>query len=409
MGDMLRRPPDLHGRRVVGVDMARCLALLGMMATHILPGYEGLAIPWPQQLAGGRASALFAVLAGVSLSLTTGREHPVHGRERIARSCGLAVRALLIALLGMYLATLDTNVAIILTYYGLLFLLGLPFLGLGPRALLGTAAGWVVLAPVLSHLLRPELSDRAFGSPTIERLGDPWHLLTELSFTGTYPVFPWVAYLLAGMAIGRVDLMSVRNARRLLLGGALLAGTSWLVSRLITNTDTADTALRTTLEPGLEMTRPELDALLTHGLFGTTPTESWWWLTVVAPHSTTPFDLAQTIGSAMAVIGACLLVSRPAPRLVAVVFGAGAMTLTLYSLHIWMLTPGVWPPEPPDEAAVYVRHVSVVLTVGAVFALARWRGPLEYVVGVFSTSVASATRAALREPATGSRAGAAPP
>ena len=92
---MLRRPPDLHGRRVVGVDMARCLALLGMMATHILPGYEGLEIPWPQQLAGGRASALFAVLAGVSLSLTTGREHPVHGRERIARSCGLAVRALL--------------------------------------------------------------------------------------------------------------------------------------------------------------------------------------------------------------------------------------------------------------------------------------------------------------------------
>ena len=42
---MLRRPPDLHGRRVVGVDMARCLALLGMMATHILPGYEGLEIP----------------------------------------------------------------------------------------------------------------------------------------------------------------------------------------------------------------------------------------------------------------------------------------------------------------------------------------------------------------------------
>ena len=406
---MLRRPPDLHGRRVVGVDMARCLALLGMMATHILPGYEGLEIPWPQQLAGGRASALFAVLAGVSLSLTTGREHPVHGRERINRSCGLAVRALLIALLGMYLATLDTNVAIILTYYGLLFLLGIPLLGLGSRALFGLAAGWVVLAPVVSHLLRPELPPRDAGSPTIERLGDPWQLLTELSFTGTYPMFPWLAYLLAGMAIGRVNLMSVRNAQRLLVGGGLLASTAWLVSRLITNTATVDTALRTTLQPGLEATRPELDALLTHGLFGTTPTESWWWLTVVAPHSTTPFDLAQTIGSAMAVIGLCLLVSRPAPRLMAVLFGAGAMTLTLYSLHIWMLTPEVWPPEPPDEAAVYVRHVSVVLSVGAAFALARWRGPLEYVVGVFSTGVASATRSALGQPTTGSRADATPP
>lgn len=389
---MLRRPSDLERRRVVGIDMARCLALLGMMATHILPGYEGLDIPWPQQLAGGRASALFAVLAGVSLSLTTGREQPVHGRERLARSCGLVVRALLIALLGMFLATLDTNVAIILTYYGLLFLLGIPFLGLGARPLFALAAGWVLLAPVVSHLLRPELPNRGVGSPTIERLGDPWPLLTELSFTGTYPVFPWLAYLLVGMAIGRIDLTALRNAQRFLVGGVVLAGTAWVASRVITNTDTADGALRTTLEPGGVVTRPELDALLTHGLFGTTPTESWWWLTVVAPHSTTPFDLAQTIGSAMAVIGVCLLVSRPAPRLVAVVFGAGAMTLTLYSLHIWMLTPGVWPPLPPDEVDVYFRHVWVVLVVGASFALLRWRGPLEYAVGTAATSVAATVR-----------------
>ena len=49
---------------------------------------------------------------------------------------------------------------------------------------------------------------------------------------------------------------------------------------------------------------------LTHGLHGTTPTGTWWWLATVAPHSGTPLDLAQTIGSAMAVIGVCLLVTR---------------------------------------------------------------------------------------------------
>ena len=103
----------------------------------------------------------------------------------------------------------------------------------------------------------------------------------------------------------------------------------------------------------------------------------------------------------MAVIGLCLLVSRPAPRLMAVLFGAGAMTLTLYSLHIWMLTPEVRPPEPPNEAAVYVRHVSVVLGVGAAFALARWRGPLEYVVGVFDGHCSGAA-SALGQPTTGS-------
>ena len=41
---------------------------------------------------------------------------------------------------------------------------------------------------------------------------------------------------------------------------------------------------------------------------GTTPTNgSWEWLLVDAPHSGTPFDLAHTIGTALAVIGLCLL------------------------------------------------------------------------------------------------------
>ena len=56
--------------RLIGLDVARCLALLGMVATHVLdertPGGDLTTAQW---LAGGRASALFAVLAGVSLAL----------------------------------------------------------------------------------------------------------------------------------------------------------------------------------------------------------------------------------------------------------------------------------------------------------------------------------------------------
>ena len=51
--------------RLVGLDVARCLALLGMVATHVLdertPAGDLTTAQW---LAGGRASALFAVLAG---------------------------------------------------------------------------------------------------------------------------------------------------------------------------------------------------------------------------------------------------------------------------------------------------------------------------------------------------------
>jgi hypothetical protein len=104
---------------------------------------------------------------------------------------------------------------------------------------------------------------------------------------------------------------------------------------------------------------------------------------LVAPHSATPFDLAQTIGSALFVIGGCLLVERALPRaataVVAVLFGAGTMTLTLYSLHVLMRTPGFWPAEEPSA---YLSHVVVLLGIGAAFVLVGRRGPLETIAGL---------------------------
>jgi peptidoglycan/LPS O-acetylase OafA/YrhL len=56
------------GDRLVGLDVARCLALLGMVATHVLDERTADGGLTFEQLAGGRASALFAVLAGVTLA-----------------------------------------------------------------------------------------------------------------------------------------------------------------------------------------------------------------------------------------------------------------------------------------------------------------------------------------------------
>ena len=79
------------------------------------PHAIGLDVPWPQQLAGGRASALFAVLAGVSMALVSGRQQPVRGRERYAVSARLAVRALLIGALGLLLGVVPSGIAVILS------------------------------------------------------------------------------------------------------------------------------------------------------------------------------------------------------------------------------------------------------------------------------------------------------
>src|SRR6478735_5019059 len=348
--------------RLVGLDVARCLALLGMVATHVLdertPAGDLTTAQW---LAGGRASALFAVLAGVSLALMT--REPLRGRPLAARTLGIAVRALLIGALGLVLGGLDTGIAVILTYYGVLFVLGLPFTLLRVRSLLPLTVAWVALAPVVSHLVRPHLPERGFESPTFEQLGDPGRLASELLLTGYYPAVPWLAYLLAGLVLGRLDLRDTSLLGGLALGGLSLAVLATQVSRTLA--DPAVAAENATV------------------MFGTTPADGdWAWLLLVAPHSATPLDLAQTIGSAVLVIALCLLLEqllpRPASSVLAVVFGAGAATLTLYTLHVVMRTEAVWPAEEPSA---YAAHVVVLLTIGAVLRLVGLRGPLEAAVG----------------------------
>ncbi len=375
--------------------MARCLALLGMVATHVLVARDADgSLSFGHALAGGRASALFAVLAGVSIALVTGRRRPPVGTARTRASAGLVVRAALVAALGLVLGEVDSGIAVILTYYGVLFLLALPFVGLSARWLAVLAAGWLVIAPVVSHLVRPSLPERQFSSPTWGQLvADPGGLLAELTFTGYYPAVPWLAYVLAGMAVGRLDLTSRRTAGLLAAGGAVAAVTATLASRALTSVPSVRQALLA------DPPAPDVDAAalldrISAGLPGTTPTGgAWQWLLVVAPHTATPFDLVQTIGSALLVIGSALLalsvVGPTGQRAVAVFFGAGAMTLTLYSVHVVTRSQSLLPDGLRDS---YLFHVLLLLGIGAVFAATRTRGPLEQLVGAPSRALSGPPR-----------------
>jgi len=360
--------------RIVGVDVARCLALVGMMATHVLPlRDDDGSLTLTHQVAGGRASALFAVLAGLSLALMSGGREPGRGADRTKVTLGLVVRALLIALVGLFLGGLWTNIAVILTYYGVLFLLAVPFIGLRARTLAVLGGTWLLVVPVLSHLVRPNLPPRGFDSPRFSGLGDPWQMISELTFTGYYPAVPWLGYLLVGMAVGRTDLHRWRSTWVLVPLGAALAGASWLGSEmLLRQTQVQRALLDTAPEPGMAF--DQLRRVLEEGTYGTTPTGSGWWLAVHAPHAGTPFDLVHTTGTAMLVIGLCLAVGRLWPGTSAVVFGAGAMTLSLYTLHVVLRTPRFLP---DDDPLTLLRHVMVALVLGATFRLLAWRGPLE--------------------------------
>lgn len=373
------------GRRLSGVDAARGVAVLGMMSVHIMPAVDETGRTSTAFLvASGRASALFAVLAGVGLALTTGGPEPYRGSRLLAARCGLIARASLLALIGLLLGVVDTPVAIILVYYALLFVCALPFLSLGPGALAACAVGWALLAPALSHALRSSLSESSGGNPTLSSLAEPSALITELFLTGYYPVLPWMAYLLAGLAVGRLALESVRVPTGLLVCGVGLAvlakATSWTLLHPLGGGDQIAMG-------------PVLERRLSTSLGGTTPTTSWWWLAVSGPHSGAPLDLLHTIGTALAVLGTCLLLARVGAHLVTPLVAAGGMTLTLYVAHVTALAAA----EPDDNnAALLLIHMIAALAFALLWRIRHRRGPVEAVVSAADRSVRTLVSNAVR-------------
>ncbi len=367
----------LSGRRLLGVDVARSLALFGMMAVHIFPAFRDDGSLHPAYaVAAGRSAALFATLAGVGLALTTGGRHRYTGHRLGAARVGVLLRAVFLVSLGMLLGELDSPPLVILAYYGLLFVIAIPFLGLPARTLFVLAALSMVVAPVLSQWWRAGLDPAPVAEP-----GGP-HLLQELLLTGTYPALPWTAYLFTGLAIGRLDLRRRTVAVRLLVGGLLAAVAAKVLSAVLFAAAGGVRPLRRSIvdDPAYGYLHDELGTRwLREGIFGTTPPGEWRWLLISTPHSSTPFDLLNTAGTSAAVLGACLLLVKVLPRAVYLPLAAtGSMTLTLYSLHVVALrnrNPLIWTTHP---AQLWWSHVMVAIVLASLWRGSVGRGPLEW-------------------------------
>jgi len=360
--------------RIEGIDAARGVALLGMMATHVLPLHTATGETVVGAVAAGRASALFAVLVGVGIALGS---RAVDARSHLAAAAGLLVRALLIGLVGLMLVGLDPPVAVILTYYALLILIAVPLLRAPWWLLAGGAVLACVGAPVLSAVLRSGLPEGPGDQVGFAALAEPASALRELLVTGYYPVLTWTTYLLAGLAVGRLDLRSSRTGWGLLGGGAVLAAATAVLSSVLLAAG------------GLDAIGGPRELLVQR--YGTVPTDTWWWLAVELPHSGTPLDLAHTTGCALAVVGAALLVARAAPWAVVPFAAVGAVTLTLYSLHVATLAV-----LGGGGLSTYLWHVGWCLAIGLVVRVTGMRGPAEAVVSGASRAARTAARTMVR-------------
>ncbi|WP_369047052.1 heparan-alpha-glucosaminide N-acetyltransferase domain-containing protein [Sinomonas sp. P10A9] len=374
------RTPTARVSRLDGIDMARGAALLAMIATHVLPTLEQSnatqqwAATWVGLVFSGRAAALFAVLAGISLSL--GRVPAVRNR------LGLALRAAVVAAIGLTVGLVKVDVAVILVQYAVLFWCALPVLALRRQALGLLAAAWILIAPVVAYLVRPVLLDGSVRmqlghNPVWADVADPARLLADLMVTGYYPVLQWFGYLLVGLWIGQADLTRAATQVWILVGGAAVAvvakASAWALLIPLGG-------INALLATGQARLWP-LQAMLEANLAGVEQTGTWWWLTTASPHSGTTLDLLHTSGTSAAAIGAFLLVARIGPLarsgILLPLAGAGAMTLTLYTAHVWALsTPFAEAAHLTPESLLAV-HIAAALAIGLFVRANGWRGPLE--------------------------------
>ncbi|MEW1649023.1 DUF418 domain-containing protein [Streptomyces sp. NPDC091219] len=380
--------------RLVGVDLARALAVFGMFAVHVGPAPTpgGGVGNWFLELASGRASALFATLAGFSLTLIAGRFEPktgLAGRQARAR---IVIRAVILLVLGSALAMTNFGGAGILNFYAVYFLLALPLLRLRARPLAIIAVTLAVVTPQVAYVTRALLTESTVHSidayDPIARLCGVGVL--DLLLLGLYPAITWMTFVVTGMTLGRLDLSSGAVRRRLaVVGPAMIAlgyGVSWLALRLTGGAQKIMAGMPDMKDPGAMkdpgMASMSFDSPVGGGLGG----PDAWGLLAAEPHTGSTFDLIGSLGIAVTVL-LCLTVALDRltllRRMAAPVIAVGTMSLTLYVGHILVIL------ALPGEAATPPQSASAALllcfVVGATAFAAVWsrffrRGPLEYLL-----------------------------
>jgi hypothetical protein len=338
------RPP-----RISGLDVARAIALFGMFAAHV--GNVSSEGGWPWLIVShGRASALFTVLAGVSIALMLSRStasQPVrHTRIRVA------IRGALLLVLGWALAALETPVDIILDNLGVMFFLALIALRWGPWLLIGSGAAFLMFGKALLDPLVRQLPEWLYNAPVVHEL-----------WGAHYPALVWIGYVLIGMGVGKLAPWRGRALGWLAASGIVLAllahGASVALGRLLSDE-------RNSVRE--QFGRP-----------------SWY---STDAHSYTAFETLGNVGVAVVAIAACCALAALLPRLTWPFAATGSMTLTLYSAHIVLIAiVGAEIVYEPSNTA-YVALCAGCLVFASVWKRFVGQGPLEAVLTRASTVAA---------------------
>lgn len=300
-------------QRVVGFDIARALAIFGMvivnfkMAMNAETGHS-LLMNFAK-LFEGRASALFVILAGVGITYMSNKARKSNDKSLVIKNrMSLIKRGILLIAIGLIYTPIWE--ADILHFYGFYFLIAAAFFMLSDKALLLASLIIMLVFPVLMLFFNYE-QNWDWSTLTYENLWTIDGMIRHIVFNGFHPVFPWAAFLIFGMWLGRQDL-SQKMIRNKLVVVSLI---TWVV------TECGFYYIRETLGDGsaLEMTGEEVAFL-----FSTS---------IIPP---LPQYILSAGSSAVIVLIGCLYFSERFSKanINKWLYSTGQLSLTLYVAHV---------------------------------------------------------------------------
>ncbi len=334
--------------RLGGLDLARYLALLGMVVVNfdvvmvdpLLSNTKGTA-----DFLQGKAAALFVILAGLGFGLAS-------NHKPWSQTIGITSKRFMF-LLALGLINCAVFQADIIHFYAFYFLFAMLLLPLSSRLLVLIIAGILVDAVLMIMVFDYDLG----WDWANYHYQDFWTLtgfFRNLFFNGWHPVIPWLAFMVFGMLISRTNLAArAVQIKLLLLGGLVYLLTQWFSAELV---------------KGVANTDPELVQLLT-----------------TKPIPPMPLYMVSAAGFACAVIGLCLLMEGLLRKLQILkwVTAAGKQTLTWYIAHIFLgmgfleITNRI-ANQTHQQALMAAATFCLLLTVVAYFWSTYFkRGPLE--------------------------------
>jgi uncharacterized membrane protein len=381
------RTPSAQGR-LLGIDVARAVAQLGMLITHYTY-FDGSGgdLRGVTRFFNGKAMPLFVFLGGLGFTMLTRRAaHPV--AQALARGGVLVVT-------GLLLVEHAPLIAVILQFYGVFFALGLlvrrlPGLWLLVLAVVTMLVGgwsWLYLAP-----------DRVRygGWAGWETVADPRPLLIDILVSGSYPALPTFSFFLVGMWVGR-QALGRRNVQvALLVAGLALALVGFVGGEIVTRatTDRQELTHAISRDDGAAADRiagrverrgeSRRDAVRVvvrerERADGTAPLARF---ADPVGHGKMPAWVIGATGWSLTVLGLCLLAYARWPRMLRPVALAGQLALTFYVLQALGLR--WWYTKEWSKRYSYTGQLVACLLFFAVFVVLAtiWRrflsrGPLE--------------------------------